>query len=229
MTEIHQDDPLEELARENEVTIRLVERLAEASLSLRSDRAEPAGRISEGLRLLRRFRSVHSRRFREGLEPEARVVAMPSCFEHLAALDHNSECDAAWSRVAAALEAYARGDSDGQRRLAVELDALTQEEYDWIRYEGDFPLSCLSTVLPADAASRVGVQFGLTGPEIADLERQIAQYLVDCSSEDGERVDPGPASTTRNRGGALGESTPQPTERHGPSCRCCDPIPEDLA
>jgi hypothetical protein len=215
MTRSEPNDPLEELSRENEILTKLVERLAEAGLSLRSDRPESPGRISEGLRLLNQYRSLHGRRFRENLEPEARVVAMPGCFEHLDQLDRQlTETDPKWETAVRALDSYTRGEADARERLAKELDTLTQDEYDRIRYEESYPLSCLVSVFPGDAASRVNTEFDRTRAQTADLEQLIERYLGQGPRDDGAGA---PGS---NPFPVVGE----PTQK----CTCCDPIPEDL-
>jgi hypothetical protein len=188
MTEDEPGDPLDEMARENAISMKLVERLAEAGQSLHSDRPESPGRIAVGLRLLKQYRTLHARRFRDHLEPEARVVAMPGCFEHLDVLDRqNIETDPRWGRVADTLDAYARGEAGALERLAGELDTFTQEEYDRVRFEGDYPLSCLASALPADAAGRVSTGFAKTRVEIADLERHIGRYLAERPGTEGTR------------------------------------------
>jgi hypothetical protein len=210
MTQSELNDPLEELARENEVSTKLVERLAEAGLSLRSDRPESPGRISEGLRLLGQYRSLHGRRFRESLEPEARIVAMPGCFEHLDLLDRQTtETDPKWEAVVNALHAYTRGEADARESLARELDTLTQEEYDRIRYEGTYPLSCLVTVFPGEAASRVNAEFDRTRTEAAELDQRIERYLGEKPGAEGTKF----AVHCRNLGcTANGEAETFPAE-----------------
>jgi len=216
MTQSEPNDPLEELDRENEILTKLVERLAEAGLSLRSDRPETSDRISEGLRLLSQYRSLHGRRFRENLEPEARIVAMPGCFEHLDHLDRQfTEPDPKWETVVSALDSYARGEAGAPERLAKELDTFTQDEYDRIRYEETYPLSCLLSVFPEDAANRVNTEFDRTNAQTAHLEQLIERYLGQSPREDGA----GPSSPT-----------PFPiVDARGQKCTCCDPVPEDLA
>jgi hypothetical protein len=189
MTKTELDDPLEELARENEVSTKLVERLAEASLTLRSGDPVTPGEISEGLRLLDQYRALHARRFHDNLEPEARTVAMPSCFEHLDTVTRDgSTLEQRFARALESLDAYIQGATDGRTRLADELDKLTQEEYDRIRYEGDYPLSCLQTTLPGDAAGRVRAGFDQTVVEAADLEHHVDRYLAHAPRQGGTKL-----------------------------------------
>lgn len=182
------EDPLEELNRENDVAEKLVERLAEDGLALGTERSVPPGEIAEGLRLLSQYRDVHARRFDGNLEPEARVVAMPSCFEHLDTIARESTDSAArFERARATVDAYARGEPGARSRLAAELGDLTQKEYDALRYEGDYPLSCLRATLPDAAADRVRAGFERTDPELADLEHHIDRYLGRGPAEPGRR------------------------------------------
>jgi hypothetical protein len=216
MAQSETNGPLEELAREDEILTKLVERLAEAGLSLRSDRPESPDRISKGLRLLNQYRLLHGRRFRENLEPEARIVAMPGCFEHLDRLDRRStEADRMWETLARALDSYTRGEADAPERLAKELDTFTQDEYDRIRYEETYPLSCLLSVFPEDAASRVNTEFGRTRAQTVDLEQLIERYLGQGPRADGA--------------GAPGSNPFPVVDERTQKCTCCDPIPEDLA
>lgn len=171
-------DPLDELARENEVIQRLDERLGELAISLGSGTEIAAGEVAEGLRLYEQYVNVHARRFDGGLQPEARPVAMSTCFEHLDVISRDrAGLEERISRARQALEAYTHGDDVGRRQLVKELEAFTQHEYDQVRYENDYPLSCLRATLPDDAAQRVRGCFDLTGDEIADLDRHVDDYL----------------------------------------------------
>ena len=171
-------DPLDELSRENAVIQRLDERLAELATSLRNGARIAPGEVAEGLRLYEQYVRVHARRFDEGLQPEARPVAMPTCFEHLDTIRRDrDELVERISRARRALELYARGDDPGRLQLGNELEAFAQHEYAGIRYENDYPLSCLRATLPDDAAQRVRDGFERTGNEVGDLDRHIEEYL----------------------------------------------------
>lgn len=180
------EDPLEEMERENEIALRLVERMAEMGQSLTSGTSIPSGEIAEGLRLLAQYRAVHGTRFLDKLQPEAQAVAMPMCFEHLdeivrgraAAIDR-------YHRAASVLGEYRPDDLASRQQLAHELDVLTQTDYEAIRYENDYPLSCLRATLPDQAAERLRVRFSQSAKELADLERHIEHFLS------REPVDPG--------------------------------------
>ncbi len=172
-------NPLDELERENEVTQRLIERLEEVSLALQGGTEVPPGEISEGLRLLGEYRMAHAHRFEADLLPEARKVAMASCFEHLDAITRDAgTLDGRLRGARAALEAYERREEGSRLRLASELETLSQHEYDGLRYEGDFPLSCLRATLPEEAAAQVGAQFGVSAAAFRDLEGHLDQFLT---------------------------------------------------
>lgn len=172
------NDPLEELARENTVAQGLVERLGAIGLDLRGGAEVAPGEVAEGLRLLTQYGSVHGRRFDRDLEPEARVVAMPTCHGHLDAIvrDRASRSERI-GRTEAALDAYAHGEPGARDRLASEIERLTQQEYEGLVHEGDYPLSCLLTALPDEAAKRVRSAFDATSPELGDLERRVERFL----------------------------------------------------
>ncbi len=172
-------DPLDEMARENDVIRRLDERLAEFATSL-SDGADVApGEIAEGLRLYAQYVGAHARRFDESLQPEARPVAMPTCFEHLDAISRDRRgLSERIARAQKAVDAYAAaGDAMGRAGLVKELEAFTQHEYEQVRYENDYPLSCLRATLPEDAAQRVRTGFDRTVGQVGDLDRHIDRYL----------------------------------------------------
>ena len=171
-------DPLDELNRENDVIQRLDERLAEFATWLHHGDAVAPGEIAEGLRLFEQYLSVHARRFDEGLEPEARPVAMSTCFEHLDAIDRDhGEWTGRAARARQALESYAHGATDGREQLAKELDAFTQHEYEQVQHENDYPLSCLRSALPDEAAQRARQSFDRTRVEVGDLDRHVEEYL----------------------------------------------------
>jgi hypothetical protein len=177
-SEPEERDPLEELARENEMIQKLDDRLGELSIALDGGAVIPPGEIAEGLRLYEQYLGIHARRFDENLQPEARPVAMPTCFDHLDAIHADrAALPERTARARRALEAYSRGEADGRKRLAKELETFAQHEYDEVRYESDYPLSCLRSTLPDDASERVRAGFDRTGAELRDLERHVAGYL----------------------------------------------------
>ncbi len=183
------EDPLEELERENEVALRLVERMAEIGQSLTSGASIPSGEISEGLRLLAQYRAVHGARFLDKLQPEARVVAMSTCFDHLneIALGRVAAVER-YNRAATVLGEYRPDDAASRERLAHELDDLTQTDYAAIRYENDYPLSCLRSALPDEAAERLRVLFEPSTGELADLEHHIEHFLSHEPAHPGTKL-----------------------------------------
>lgn len=181
-------DPLDELARENEVIEKLDERLGEFALALGTGTDISAGEVAEGLRLFEQYLHAHARRFDESLQPEARPVAMSTCFDHLDAISRDrAGISERVARARQALDAYAREGSEGRSRLVKELETFTQHEYEELRYENDYPLSCLRSTLPDDAAERVRADFGRTGNELGDLDRHAERFL---------NHEPGKASAT---------------------------------
>lgn len=171
-------EPLEELTREDDVAQELVERLAEYGLALLGGTDVPPGEIAEGIRLLEQYRIVHAHRIDADLQPEARAVALPSCFEHLDSIIHDhAEAGERMERARAALDAYARGEPEARARLAQEIGRITEKEYEQLHYEAEYPLSCLQATLPEEAAARVSRGFGSTAPAVADLEQHIRRYL----------------------------------------------------
>jgi hemerythrin-like domain-containing protein len=178
MMSVDVQDPLDELEHENEVSEKLVERLAEVAIELKEGRSPPPGEIAEGLRLLEQYRRVHAERVDHVLRPEARPVAMNTCFRHLDAItkDHGTEAERI-ERARRALEEVRRDLPEARTRLAQALADLTEKDHESLNYENDYPLSCLRSVLPDAAAARVAEAFGQTATEITDLEGHIARYL----------------------------------------------------
>ena len=175
---VETQDPLDELERENDVTQKLVERLAETAIALKEGRNVPPGEISEGLRLLEQYQSVHAMRVDRDLQPEARPVAMNTCSEHLDTItdDHRMEADGI-ERARRAVKEFTRDPEGGRTRLAQALAELTEKDHQSAAYENDYPLSCLRAALPDQAAARVAAAFRRTASEVADLEGHIARYL----------------------------------------------------
>ena len=178
MMAVETQDPLDELERENEITQKLVERLAETAIALKEGQNLPPGEISEGLRLLEQYRSVHAVRVDHDLGPEARPVAMNTCFQHLDTItdDHRTEAGRI-ERARSALEEYTRVPEGARTRLAEALADLTEKDHQSAAYENDYPLSCLRAALPDEAGARVAAAFHRTASEVADLEGHIARYL----------------------------------------------------
>lgn len=182
------EDPLEELARETDVTQALVERLAEVALALRNEDVSP-GEIAEGLRLLEQYEALHGRRFGQDLEPEARKVAMPGCFEHLDQIARSLSDRRGWTAEAkAALASFSAGDPEARSRLSSLLEKLSQKEYDDLQFERDYPLSCLRATLPEEAARRVRLRFDVSATEAADLERHLEKYLSRPLGAPGRKI-----------------------------------------
>jgi hypothetical protein len=171
-------DPLDELAHENEVAEKLVERLAETAIELKAGQDSRPGDIAEGLRLLEQYRRAHAERVDNDLKTEARPVAMSTCFEHLdtIASEHQGEGDRI-ERARKALEAYASDREGARARLSEALADLTEKKHQSLAYENDYPLSCLRAALPDEAAARVTTAFRRTDAEVADLEGHIERYL----------------------------------------------------
>lgn len=177
-SETEAPDPLDELARENDVIQRLDDRLGEIAILLGNGVDVPPGEITEGLRFFEQYVAIHSRRFDEGLQPEARPVAMATCFDHLDAISRDRAGTAQRvARMNAAITAYARGEGEGRTQLVKELEDFTQHEFEEVTYENDYPLSCLQATLPDDAARRVRGSFDRTAPEVGDLDRHVEEYL----------------------------------------------------
>lgn len=221
MTE--EETPIEEMARENEITEKIIERLAEMAESLQSDRPVPIAEIRTGIRLLQQYHQLHAFRFDHDLQPAARGVAMPGCYEHLDRItrDHASDLKALDELVA---QFPAGGVVTISRSfdLGRQLQDRMERLHDDIVYEGDYPLSCLITALPDATEARIEEKFVVNHAELARLEAAIEGFLVGASS-------PAPASDSadvRKRGESMpahvGSEEP-PAE--GPSeCPCCNPI-----
>ncbi len=189
MIAIEQRDPLDELDRENETLQRLLERLSELATALRGGTRVPDGEIAEGLRLLGQYRAVHARRVDHDLGPVARRYAMPNCEEHLHAIevDHD-EYPGRIAQAERALEGHVPGDTESSRRLADLLDELAEAEHVALRYEGDYPLSCLRAALPDEDATSVLKAFESSASDLSDLDRHVAGYLSRAPGEAGRPV-----------------------------------------
>lgn len=178
MSEAEIGIPLDELARENEVTKRLVERLGELAATLKEGGAASRGELAEGVRLLGQYRRLHAGRLDRDLQPEARRVAMPGCFEHLDRIlaDHREE-ETEVQSVLDRLSGPEPTSGEARRAMGEALEAFAQKVYDHVNYENDYPLSCLVATLPDDASDRVEVQFQPTRAPLADLEGHIDRLL----------------------------------------------------
>jgi len=178
MSAVEAQDPLDELERENDVTEKLVERLAETAIALTQGGDLSPGEIAEGLRLLEQYRSVHAVRFDRDLQSEAGPVAMNTCFPYLGRImhDHRTEADRI-ERSRQALEEFTHDPEEARTRLAQALSDLTEKDHQSVVDEKDYPLSCLRAALPDEAAARVTVAFRETASDVAELEGHIERYL----------------------------------------------------
>lgn len=181
MVEIEPSDPIEELQREHEVVRPLLERLVEVGERMKSGEDVPAGEIQGGLSLLDEYlHRVHATRIDQDLLPEARPVAMTTCFEHLDRIvhDHAASRERA-ERLRGLVAAYGKDPSGSRGELAEGLITLASEDHDLMTYEETYPFSCLVSVLPDEAASRVHGAFLKDGSgDLSDLEAHITRYLA---------------------------------------------------
>lgn len=189
MTEIGAEDPLDVIAHENDVAERLVERLGEHALAMQEGRGIVPGEIAEGLRLLGQYRKAHAERVDRVLQPVARPVAMEGCYLHLDTItnDHASEAQAI-EHVLEVLQEFAGGSSEAGHRLAQALADLTEKAHDHVEYENDYPLSCLRSALPEEAAARVSDGLHRTDPEMGDLEQHIDRFLAPSPPPDAPGI-----------------------------------------
>ena len=189
MMTMEAQDPLDELERENDVAEKLIQRLAATAIELNAGRNLPPGEIAEGLRLLEQYRSVHAVRVDRDLQPEARLVAMNTCLQHLDGIanEHRTEGDRI-ERVRNTLEEFARDPYGARVRLSQSMADLTEKDHQSLTYENDYPLSCLRAALPDDAASRVAAAFRQTRSDVADLEAHIASYLARAPGAPGHAL-----------------------------------------
>lgn len=178
MMAVETQDPLDELERENEVTQKLIECLAETAIALKDGENRSPGEITEGLRLLEQYRRMHAVRVDRDLQPEARPVAMKTCFQHLDTITDDHRMETGRINLARrAVEEFTRDPGGARAQLAQALADLAEKDYESLTYENDYPLSCLRAALPDEAAARVTSAFHQTDAEVADLEGHIARYL----------------------------------------------------
>ncbi|MGI0054548.1 MAG: hemerythrin domain-containing protein [Thermoplasmata archaeon] len=184
--------PLEELQRENELIERLLERIEEIALLLQNGKNVALEEIAESLRLLDRYLGLHTQRMDHDLQPEARRVAMPSCVPHLDRVIHDHGNASVRARDALrALASYEDSSEASRRTFADMIEELASRAHDTVVFEGDYPLSCLASALPDDAAARVYEQFVTSERELKDteigIERLLARPLSESSAAPGER------------------------------------------
>lgn len=184
-----ESDPLDELLRENGVAEQLVQRLVALASALRSGVAVPGSRLAEGLSLLERYWMLHGRRFDRDFQPQARPFARPvpmaRCTDHLDRIEEERPHDL--SEASALLDGLSRSsDAAPVRRDEVgrRLIHLAERLRDAIRYETEYPLSCLLSALPEEVEERVTQSFTTTDRELTELEAQVSHYL-DSTAEGG--------------------------------------------
>ncbi len=181
MTAQEATDPLEELQREHEVARPLLEKLVELGEGLRSKDPPSSGEISTAVDLLDQYlHQVHARRIDQVLVPEARPVAMSTCFEHLDAVKsaHETAHEKAATLHRRLSEGTVQGDAE-RESLAEALIDLGSSDHDMMVYEETYPLSCLVATLPEDAAGRVHGEFERSSAaDLADLEDHIRRFLA---------------------------------------------------
>ncbi len=201
--EIH--DPLEELQRENDVLVNVLTRILEVAELLKAGADVPPDEVSGMLRWLDQYLAVHARRLDQDLMPYARRVAMEGCFPHLdKVLKDHKEGQRRTSEALKALEVYGRDPPGSRAHLAELLEGLATKDHETTVYEGDYPLSCLLTVLPDDSAELVAERFRETQPAIEELEGGLARVLAPSPGERGPKP-----QTSSAKGGYAATVTPQ--------------------
>ncbi len=180
MMEIEAADPLEELAREHDVVRPLLERLVALGEALEAGTVENPGEVETAVNLLDEYlHRLHQTRVDDGLLPEARPVAMSTCFEHLDRIttDHATVREKT-EAVRALLQAYENDPQTGAGPLGRALVDLASADHDLMTYEETYPFSCLVAALPEDASARVKSAFDHErAQDLRDLEGHIRRYL----------------------------------------------------
>ncbi len=172
-------DPVQELRRENEVLQGLVERLAEEASILRSGKDLPPLEVGEGLRILGDYLRIHARRLDTGVQQAAREVVVWPCFEHLRKLLRDRDnASRKVESARSALNSYGAGVAASRAALAEALDDLSSREDEISLFELDSPPSCLLAAFPDGTSKRLAERFGEGQDEVADLDRQIQEFLA---------------------------------------------------
>ncbi len=181
MTEVEASDPLEELVREHDVIRPVLARMVELGEALQAGTMVSPGEIATAIDLLDGYlHRLHASRVDAGLLPEARPVAMTTCFEHLAKIpsDHANVREKA-AQVRSLLEPYAKDPATGKGALGSALVDLASADHDLMTYEETYPFSCLVAALPDDASARVRSHFDQDRPhDLADFEEHIRRFLA---------------------------------------------------
>ena len=128
---------------------------------------------------------------------------MEGCFPHLdKVLKDHEEGQRRTGEALKALEVYGRDPPGSRAHLAELLEGLATKDHETTVYEGDYPLSCLLTVLPDDSAEPVAERFRETQPEIEELEGRLPRLLAPSPGEGGPQ-------TPSVKGGCAATGTPQ--------------------
>ncbi len=174
------EDCLDELHREHEVALRLIERLEALGNALNVGRTVDAAEVREGVSLLDRYlHRLHASRFDAGLIPDAEKVAMAECFPHLDEITANhNRMQGEEPTLEQSLSDYAAGESGAASTLALLLLTVTGRDREAIQYEEDYPLSCLPNALTRVLKADVDGKFAVTDAELRRLESEIDRYLA---------------------------------------------------
>lgn len=171
---------LEELHREHEVAERLLERLVEVGERVKAGEQIDPKTLRFGVGLLEAYlHRVHASQMDLELRPEARKVAMPSCFERLDRMGTNhEEMRRRAKKLLDLIQHWDTGDVSSRGEIGDQLVALASLDHDVATYEETYPLMCLETALPEEAASRLSGRFADHAGTRTALERNVERFLA---------------------------------------------------
>jgi hypothetical protein len=171
---------LEELHREHEVAERLLERLVELGERIKQGDRMEAKTVRFGVGLLEAYlHRVHALQMDRELRPEAQVVAMPGCFEHLDRMGANhNEMRRQAKELLDLIRRWDSGDESCRGAIGDRLIDLASMDHDVASYEETYPLMCLETALPEEAARRLSSRFADHAGTRTALETNVERFLM---------------------------------------------------
>jgi hemerythrin-like domain-containing protein len=173
-------ETLEELHREHAVAERLLERLAELGEQIKSGERVEAKTVRFGVGLLEAYvHRVHASQMEDReLRPEAQVIAVPGCAEHLDRMRANhEEMRRRAQELLGLIRRWASGDESCRAAIGDGLIDLASLDHDAVTYEETYALMCLESTLPKDADHRLSNRFADHAGTRAALEANVERFL----------------------------------------------------
>ncbi len=171
---------LEQLSQEHDFIQPLLERLVDIGARIRVGGSVPPRTAFIGVALLDAYlHRVHISEEDKELRLEAEAVALPRCTTNLGGMttNHREMCRRTQETLTD-IRRWASGNEEVRPRVGNGIMELVSKDYEAVRYEETYALSCLQTELPQVANERLAARFADHAGTRNALEVRIGRFLA---------------------------------------------------